>query len=214
MNRLIFSLLFLIINLTPCWAKNNGKQNNKPFVSLYIGRAFGANIDTAPTIVKEKEEEWDTLGTGGSLVAGYKWGVFSLEALYTSFGTSEVNYNDFYKEKHRSFFLGGGLRWTLSFFDIKIGFGTGNDKVTYTQGPSSTTFSTSPGGGKNSGSGGYFGFGFNFDLSPSTEFLIDYTSYSWNFSDSQTITVNGDAKTTDEPSTTMGMFSLGLRRFF
>ncbi len=213
MIRYLIIFLLTVMNVSYSWADKGGRQNNKPFLSLYVGQALGGNADTAPPVVKDKDEEWD-IGTGGSGVVGYKWGVFSLEALYTIFGTSEANYNDYYKEKHSPFFLGGGLHWTFSFFDLKLGFGTGNDRVTYTQGPNSTTFTTTPSGGKSSGAGTYFGFGFNINLSPSTEFLIDYTGYNWAYSDSQTITVNGDTKVTDKPRTSMGMLSLGIRRFF
>ena len=213
MIRDLIIFLLIVMNSSYSWADKGGKQNNKPFLSLYVGKALGGNDDTAPSVVKDKEEDWD-IGTGGSAVAGYKWGVFSLEAVYTSFGTSEANFNDYYKEKHRPFFVGGGLHWTFKFFDLKLGFGTGNDRVTYTQGPNSTTFSTTPSGGKNSGAGSYLGFGFNINLSPTTEFLIDYTGYNWEYSDSQTINVNGDTKVTDEPWTSMEMLSFGIRRFF
>lgn len=212
MNKNILLVILLLFSGMASAKSSESRMNNTAFFSGIIGSTIPGESETVPDNVDG--DQTPKAGVGGSIAAGYKWETFSLELIYTNFGTTENNIADQYTEEHKAYFIGGGLHWTWHWFDLKLGWGTGNDKVSYKKGLESTSFSATPNGQSNSGSGAYFGIGLNFDLGQRTEFIIDYTGYAWNQDDIQSITVDGTSEESEGYMSKMGMLGIGLRRFF
>lgn len=212
-NLLKVFALFFVLSFNLAWAKGGqSRMTDTAYITGLIGSAIQAESETAPVSVKDDQNP--EASTAGSLAIGYKWEHFAMEFVYANFGATTNDIADKYTEEHKAFFFGAGLHWMWGWFDLKFGWGTGNDKVSYKQGAGSTTFSADPNGESSGGRGGYFGIGLNFDLGARTEFIIDYTGYAWSQKDLQTISVDGDTLDSEDYMTKMATFSIGLRRFF
>lgn len=203
---LILSVLFPIL----AYCRGNGKQNI-PYVQLMVGRsALGESDDVANGAIDDQTQEASTAMTGA---IGYRWEHFSLELIYAFLGTPSNDIGEYYTEEHKVNFIGGGLHWTWSWFDLKVGWGSASDTVSYKKGPNSTTFSADPNKETTNNTAGYFGLGLNFDLGTDTEFVIDYTGYGWTSDEPQHFSLDGQDTTNTETTAGIGVFSIGLRWF-
>ncbi|HXH76286.1 MAG TPA: hypothetical protein VNJ08_15045 [Bacteriovoracaceae bacterium] len=208
-KALVFSLLIFPVLAS---ARESGKNNIFFFQGL-VGSTILGESENVPVGAGEEQVKKAALGLTTAL--GYKWETFSFELIYANFGKTSNNMDDFYLEEHEASFIGGGLHWTWSWFDLKLGWGGATDTTTYVQGDRSTTFRAFPDKSKTSSAGGYFGLGFNFDLSPTTEFIIDYTGYAWTNDEPQRLGVDANPDLIfTENKVGMAVLSLGLRFFF